>query len=150
MDSGIPIPPSELFGPGLRLKYVETLPGEPRRGLVPSLRFYIQVSPGTVAGRLHLRVGDTPHVRWYAGHVGYEVYEEYRGHGLALRACRVLAPFARTVASSLVITCDPDNTPSVRTIEKLGVLFLGEVEVPPEDPQYASGSRRKRRYRWLP
>ncbi|MBL9139338.1 MAG: GNAT family N-acetyltransferase [Verrucomicrobiales bacterium] len=150
MDSPIPAPPPELFGLGLRLRYVETLPGDARRGFVPSLRFHILASPDVVSGRLHLRIGDTPHVRWYAGHVGYEVYEEYRGHCLALRACRALAPFARMVAASHVITCDPDNAPSVRTIERLDVLFLGEVEVPPEDPQYATGSRCKRRYRWLP
>ncbi|MCC7375889.1 MAG: GNAT family N-acetyltransferase [Verrucomicrobiales bacterium] len=150
MDSDIPAPPEELIGLGMRLRYIETLPGDVRLGFVPSLRFHIYTSAGEHAGRIHLRVGDTPHVRWYAGHVGYEVYEEYRGENLALRACLALAPFARDVAASHVITCDPDNTPSMRTIERLAVLFLGEVEVPPEDPQYASGSRHKRRYRWLP
>lgn len=150
MDSEIPVPPAVLVGSGIRLRYVETLPGDPRLGFVPSLRFHIVTDGNEEAGRIHLRIGNTPHVRWYAGHVGYEVYEGFRGDGLALKACRALAPFARTVAPSLVITCDPDNTPSMRTIERLGVLFLGEVDVPPEDPQYASGSRRKRRYRWRP
>jgi hypothetical protein len=38
----------------------------------------------------------------------------------------------------------------MRTIERLGARFIDEVVVPPYDPHYQRGSRRKRRYRWTP
>lgn len=50
----------------------------------------------------------------------------------------------------VILTADPANTPSIRTIQKLGAKFLGEVEVPPDDPAYAGGARHKRRYEWAP
>jgi RimJ/RimL family protein N-acetyltransferase len=44
---------------------------------------------------------------------------------------------------------DPDNTPSIRIIEKLGAIFINEIDVPLDDPAYAKGARRKKRYEWM-
>ena len=43
------------------------------------------------------------------------------------------------------ITSAPDNSASLRTIERLGVSFIDEVAVPSHDPYYQQGSRIKRR-----
>lgn len=44
---------------------------------------------------------------------------------------------------------DPVNYASIHIIEKLGARFIDEVDVPPDDPSYKNGARRKRRYEWV-
>ena len=99
---------------------------------------------------INFRVGDTEHVRICAGHVGFGVAAEFRGHGYAGQACRAMAPFVRSVYEVVTITCDPDNHASRRTIERLGARFMDQVAVPEHDPSYQRGARVKRRYRWTP
>jgi len=141
-------PPPLLHGSPVSLRFAMIVPGDPGRGFVPFYHFRMVLPDSIDAGHINLRVGDTNHVLLYAGHIGYMVYEEYRGHSLAYHACRTLSAFARQVSPSLIITCDPDNQASIRTIEKLGAAFIEEIPVPPTDPHYARGSRFKRRYKW--
>jgi tagatose 1,6-diphosphate aldolase len=54
------------------------------------------------------------------------------------------------VSGTVMITCDPENLPSKRTLEKLGAQFVDEVPVPENDPHYVRGSRTKLRFRWAP
>lgn len=147
-----PLPPApETLSSGeVTLRFVRIMPGDPSRGFVPGYHFRIVTPDGSDAGHINFRVGDTEHVRLAAGHIGFEVHELFRGHGYALAACRALAPFVRSVSGSVTVTCDPDNAASRRTIERLGATFVDEVDVPPGDPHYERGSRRKLRYRWTP
>jgi predicted acetyltransferase len=142
-------PPELSFGE-VRLRFLLAMAGRPEHKLVPYYSFRIVHADGEDIGHLNLRVGDGDHVTFYAGHVGYSVVEPYRGHGYAEQACRALAPFARTIEPALVLTCDPDNDASRRTIEKLGARYLDRVVVPEDDPQYHGGSRYKLRYEWRP
>jgi predicted acetyltransferase len=143
--------PSDALASGeISLRLAAIVPGEPKRELVPSYHFRILSGEDTDVGHLNFRIGDTDHVRMVAGHIGYQVLEPFRGHGYALEACRAVAPFVRQFYDAVTITCDPDNAASRRTIERLGALFLDEVPVPPHDPNYRRGSRRKRRYQWTP
>jgi predicted acetyltransferase len=132
----------------VRLRFGGIVPADGRWGIVPYYHFRILTAGGKDVGRINLRVGDSHHVKIIVGHVGYEIAEAHRGHGYALQACRAMAPFVRTIYPEVIITSDPENVASVRTIERLGAEFIEEVAVPPDDPQYARGSRRKRRYRW--
>jgi predicted acetyltransferase len=132
------------------LSFGGIVPADGRPGIVPYYHFRILTADGTDVGRINLRVGETEHVRIIVGHVGYEIAEAHRGRGYALQACRAMAPFVRTIYPEVIITSDPENMASVRTIERLGAEFIEEVPVPPNDLQYARGSRRKRRYRWKP
>jgi predicted acetyltransferase len=145
-----PVPPETLASGEVVLRFVKVVPGEPARGVVPYYHFRILLAGGSDAGHINFRVGDTEHVQVCAGHIGFVVKESFRGHGYALQACRAIAPFVRSVYPSVTITCNPDNLASRRTIERLGASFLDEVAVPPQDPGYQSGARRKRRYRWVP
>lgn len=149
-DDAFPIPPEALAFGEVSLRFIRLVPGEPSRGLVPYYHFRVLAADGADVGRINLRVGDTEHVRVCVGHVGYEIDEPFRGHGYAFQACRAIAPFVRLVRETVTITCDPDNLPSRRTIERLGARFVDEVAVPVHDPHYQSGSRIKRRYRWTP
>ena len=143
-------PPDILSFGQVRLHFVRVIPGEPSRDFVPAYHFRILVADGSDVGHINFRVGDTEHVRVCAGHIGFEVGEQFRGHGYAFEACRAIAPFVRSIYEAVTITCDPDNVASVRTIERLGAKFTDEVSVPAHDPHYQRGSRRKRRYRWAP
>jgi predicted acetyltransferase len=142
--------PATLAAGEVKLRFVELVPADPTRGLVSYFHFRILTTSGADVGHINFRVGETEHILLYAGNIGFVVNEASRGNGYALHACRAIAPFVRSVCDAVIITCDPDNVASRRTIERLGAHFLDEVAVPPEDPQYERGSRSKRRYRWMP
>ncbi len=149
-DSAVLLPaaiPAELTFEDVTLRYHKTIPGDPTRGLVPSHRFKIIFAHKDV-GHISFKVGDTSHIRFVAGHIGYEVRKPFRGLGLAYKACRALSPLVRQLYESVIITVNPDNRPSIRVIEKLGACFLEQVTVPKQDPAYEHGARRKLRYRW--
>jgi predicted acetyltransferase len=144
------VPPDNLRSPRVVLRFIRMVPGEASRGFVPYYHFRIVTTDDAEIGHINFRVGRTEHVRLCAGHIGFEVLESYRGHGYAWEACQAIAPFVRSIYESVIITCDPDNLPSIRTIERLGARFVDEVAVPPHDPHYLRGSRSKRRYEWRP
>ena len=143
-------PPAELRYDHVSLDFVRIIAGEPERGHVPYYHFRIKAPDGADVGHINFRVGDTEHVLHFAGHVGYQIAPPFRGHGYALQACRALAPFIRTFYDAVILTCDPDNIPSIRTIEKLGATFLEEIAVSEREPAYRRGARTKRRYAWKP
>ncbi|NBO18420.1 MAG: GNAT family N-acetyltransferase [Proteobacteria bacterium] len=113
------------------------------------MHHYRILHDGVDAGHINFRVGSTPHVLTVAGHVGYGVHPEFRGKSLSYHACMALQPFIRTLFSQVVLTADPNNAASLAVIGKLGAQYLGEVDVPPEDPAHAAGARRKKRFTWV-
>jgi tagatose 1,6-diphosphate aldolase len=147
MNTMLAEPPDGLTYDDVRLFYVGIMPGDEDRGLAPYYHHRILVNDADV-GHVNFRVGDTDHVRLYAGHLGYDVKPVYRGHGYAGKACRALAPLVVRHYDDVILTADADNAASIKTIEKLGATFLEELPVPPTDPQFKRGSRIKRRYRW--
>ncbi len=143
-------PPGHLAFGDVRLHFRHIVPGDATRGIVPYYHFRILADDKVDVGHINFRVGDTEHVRLFAGHIGFGIGEAFRGRGLALQACRAIAPFVRTIYDAVVITCDPDNCASIRTIEKLGASLIEEIVVPSHVSQIAQGLRTKRRYRWNP
>ncbi|MCW1886033.1 GNAT family N-acetyltransferase [Luteolibacter flavescens] len=102
-------------------------------------------------GHINLRIGDSRHVRRVVGHVGYWIRRRARGNGYALSACHALAPFARAILPKVILTCDPDNTASRRTLERLVPDDqVSEIRIPPKDPHYSRGVRKKLRFIWMP
>lgn len=124
--------------------------GDVAQGIVPGYHFEILNDQSEVVGHLNFRVGDSDHVLFAAGHIGYVISEQHRGYRHAANACLAVAPWVAKVSGTVLITVDPDNLPSIRTIELIGATFIDEVDVPPGDPHYLRGSPRKRRYRWIP
>lgn len=139
------------------------VPGDAGKGRVPQYDFWMLLhdapaEPGggdppvppmvRIGGTITLRIGSTPALDMYYGHLGYHVYPPARGRHLAERACRLLTGLARRHGlSTLWITCDPANRASRRTCERLGMEFAETVAVPKTDPLYARGEREKCRYR---
>ncbi len=139
--------PGKLVDGDLELVCVATKPADDYRGLLPYYVFEMRVR-GEKAGSLNLRIGDTPMIVLYAGHIGYGVEPEYRGHHYAERACRLVLPLAKAHdLNPLWITCNPDNWPSRRTCERLGAELVEIVELPCNTSMYERGEREKCRYR---
>jgi predicted acetyltransferase len=126
---------------------------DPAKGHVPCYHFWMRLHPDVkppvpIAGTISLRVGDSPDLKIFSGHIGYNVFPPARGHHYAERACRLLFGLARHHGlRPLWITTDPDNPPSRRTCERLGGRMIEVVEIPPNHLLYARGQRRKCRYR---
>jgi len=145
----------EFYDPGwlvdgdLELILVDKYPPDPVKKHVPVYKFKMaHVGRDNSIGRIDLRVGHTEHIVRYAGHIGYRVYPEQRGHRYAARACRLLLPLARRHCLNPVwITCDPDNIASRRTCEIAGAEFVEIVDLPVDSDMYRRGERRKCRYR---
>jgi predicted acetyltransferase len=88
--------PGELRDEDMRLQLVGTQPADPERDWVPYYIFHIlEATTGERAGEIHLRIGDTHHMRQYGGHVAYGVRLAHRGRHFAARALRLLMPLAR-------------------------------------------------------
>lgn len=101
------------------------------------------------AGELSLRIGDSP-CMFYLGHIGYHIDPPYRGHAGAYQACSMCVPLLLDMGlSTLVITTDDDNLPSIRTCEKLGCHLECTVDVPVPIQKEFEISNRKRRYIWF-
>ncbi len=140
--------PGKLVDGELQLILTEKYPGNPAHGWVPAYRFRMTLVGQTQEiGSIELRVGNTPHILMYAGHIGYRVAPEHRGHHYAARACRLLFPLARSHGlDTLWITCNPDNIASRRTCELLGAKLVEIVDLPPDTDMYLMGERQKCRY----
>jgi tagatose 1,6-diphosphate aldolase len=141
--------PGELNDGVVRLHLVDRRPADPAKGWVPYYVFHIYgEGSGLRAGEIHLRIGNTDHMRLYGGHIAYGVRPEYRGRRFAARAVRLIVPLAvRHGLSELWITCNPDNIASRRTCEAAGAEFVEIVDLPPETDMYREGEREKCRYR---
>lgn len=145
-----PDPPENLNFGEVHLRFVQIFPCDPSRDFVPYYHFRILILENTDVGHINFRVGDTEHIRRAAGHIGYGIDETFRGHRLAFQACRAIAPFVRLFYDVVLITSDPGNIASIRTIERLGARLIDEMTVPENDPHYERGSRIKKRYQWEP
>jgi len=103
----------------------------------------IKKGSGVIVGQITLQVADERDV-YYIGHIGYRVHEEFRGNNYALKACRLIFGLAkRHGMSELIITCNPDNAASRRTLEKLGGIMKEIVKVPEWHELYEKGDREK-------
>ncbi len=100
-------------------------------------------------GTVNLRIGSTPHVERYAGHIGYGVHAAYRGHHYAARSVVLLRPLACSLGIDPIwITCDPENTASRRSLEIAGAELIEIVDVAEDcGIRKYGGKARKCRYR---
>jgi predicted acetyltransferase len=112
---------------------------------VPTYFFRItHAASGSEAGRINFRAAVGQHICLHAGHVGYEVYPDSRGHRYASRALILLKPLARQLGiDPISITCDPDNIASRRSCEIAGATLAGVFDVPEDCVIHRNGHPRK-------
>ena len=121
-----------LYSDEIRLVLNKTTGEDPVKGYVPAYHFRICDMSGNIMGECDLRVGYNDRL-YYGGHIGYTVYEGYRGRHYAAKACRLLFLLAKKHGMKyLYITCNPDNAPSRKTCEYLHGKLL-EIAQLPED-----------------
>ncbi len=101
-----------------------------------------------VVGGVRFRAENVFDVETYAGNLGYNIDPPFRGKHLAERACRLLFPLAVAHGFEVLwITCDPLNTASRKTCERLGAELVEIVLLPENTDMYLDGERLKCRYR---
>ncbi len=142
--------PARNIAPGytfwMRLRPIDA-PNIPTPGRLLTL-FARRTFEVAMAGSISLRIGQSPNLDRYLGHIGYHVFPPARGHHFAERAARLLLPLARAHGQqTLWITCNPDNAASRRTCERLSASYVDVVPVPRENALYSQGDREKCRYR---
>ena len=96
-----------------------------------------------VVGLIDLRVGMNEEMYYY-GNVGYSIFVPYRGHHYALKAGKLLLTIAKeNEMEKVIITCNPDNIASYKTIEALGGKLVEVKEVPLYHPLRSQGDPMK-------
>jgi len=141
-------PPLNMNSGSIKLVFKKVVDAEHGAELVPFYHFKILNTVGTIVGHINFKVGNTNHVRQCVGHIGYEVLPEHRGNSYSYFACNAIRPFVQTFYKKVILTCNPENTASIKIIEKLNGKFLNEITVPKHDPSYQGRFSKKRRYEW--
>lgn len=107
----------------------------------------IRKTDSVTVGKISIRIGNNFH-SYYNGHIGYEVFKEYRGNGYAYRASLMVLDVARFHGMDFIyLTCDESNVASYKTIEKLGAELVEICSVPRKYFGWREGMERQRVYR---
>jgi len=119
----------------ISLRQVELAPDDPQRKWDPAFHFDILDRAGVQIGGCNLRLGHSEAL-YYAGNIGYQIDEPYRGHHYAGKACKLLFQLARRQGMEyVIIVCAPGNQPSRKTCEWLGGELLEIAELPEDSEQ---------------
>jgi predicted acetyltransferase len=142
------IDPGKLIDGDLELVLTKKVPADQVKKYVPGYEFEIRrTGDSTAMGTIRLRIGSALKLR-YAGHIGYEVKEEFRGHRYAARSCSMILPLARRHGLGAVwLTVDPKNIPSRKTCELIGAKYIKAIRLPKDHEMYSQHSKFRRRYR---
>ena len=129
----------------MELELLETVQDHLPKGFVPYSIYCMMVNHQEV-GRLVLRHGNDEQC-YIEGHIGYTVEPEFRGHGYAYEACMLLKN--QIDNDELYMTCDPNNIPSLKTIEKLGCLYIETKAIPSHMRKFFSQDEKEKMiFKW--
>ena len=107
----------------------------------------IRKTDSAIVGKISVRIGNNFH-SYYNGHIGYEIFKEYRGNGYAYKASLMVLYVARFHDMDFIyLTCDESNIASYKTIEKLGAELLEICNVPKEYFGWREAMEKQRVYR---
>lgn len=115
---------------------------------VESIIFDIYVAAiDRVVGRCEFRY-ETGQDLWYYGQIGYAIYPPYRGNSYAYHACVEMFKILHKEKGlhEFIITCNPDNIASRKTIEKLNGEFIKTVDIDEKHELYRLGETQKNIY----
>lgn len=118
----------------MHLQLLEYVNKDLPRGFTPYYIYGIMIDDKEV-GRLTFREG-TLQQHYFDGHIGYHIEEAYRGHHYAYQACLLLQE--ELGFHQVILTCDPNNQASLRTIQKLGAKYLETKTIPAKERRFFS------------
>ena len=102
--------------------------GDVPEGFVPQTAYWL-VRGDTILGGFRLRHRLSERLWQSGGHIGYDVRPEERNRGYATRMLAMALEKARARGLTWVLlTVDPENTPSIRVIEKNGGKYIGTAD----------------------
>ena len=143
---------SDYFSDGvIDLRIVFTYDGNGNKGTVPFYACRIclagtDISVGTIALRLTM---DNNKEFYFDGNIGYSIREAFRGKEFAIRGCNLARYMALIEGmNELIISCDVENSSSIRVIEKLGAEIFETIDVPNEYLDEHDTSSKRNRYKW--
>jgi len=120
-------------------------------GLEATGQFYYimySVSTNEKVGQCGIRMQKNEE-NYYLGNIEYEILPHSRGNHYAEKATRLLAIVASCYdVDKLIITANPENKSSIRTIENLGAHFIEVKNVPKNMRLYRSGTPYVSIYEW--
>ena len=101
-----------------------------QEGYVPQTEFWL-VDGGEYIGHVRVRQRLTEHLLQIGGHIGYDIRPGKRGKGYGNKILALGLQKAREMGIEKVrITCDVDNVPSRKIIEKNGGVLDSEIPNP--------------------
>lgn len=101
-----------------------------KKGFVPATLYFLVGGGGRVIGVLHFRHELNAKLRRHGGHIGYGIRPSERGKGYASQMLRMFLNRPRVRKwGQVLITCDDDNIPSYRTIERCGGRLWDKVRM---------------------
>lgn len=132
----------------MRLELLEHVTNPPWKGFTPYYIYQIMVGENEV-GTIVFREGNNEE-HYYDGHIGYFIEIPYRGNHYAYQACKLLKDIILTLGyQRIIITCNPDNIASKKTIEKLGADYIETLPIPSHLKYlFNKGEKKKRIYQW--
>lgn len=138
-----------IIGEEIDLIIYEKAPEDESKGFVPAYKYNIVFHDTLIEiGQIDIRIGYQESL-YYGGHIGYGVFEEFRGNHYAGKACVLIKQVALAHGmNKLIITCNPDNFPSRKTCEYVGANLLEIVDLPPHNDMYQRGERQKCIFEW--
>lgn len=98
-------------------------------GFVPSYLFLaMRREDNRLVGMLEIRTALTDFLLRFGGNIGYSVHPAHRGNGFAPEMLRLALEKCRALGMDRVlVTCDPENIPSAKTIQANGGVLENEV-----------------------
>ena len=128
----------EIKGAVVSLKLQGFYHGEAPNDL-PNYCYFIVLGDRRI-GSITLRLGFNESILIH-GHIGYTIDEGYRGHGYSYYALQLILKLAQDHGySELLVTCDPHNISSIKSVLKIGGILIREnVEVPKDHIYYVLG-----------
>ncbi len=102
-------------------------------GYIPQTEFWL-VDEGEYIGHARVRQQLNQHLYEIGGHIGYDIRPSKRGRGYGNKILELTLQKAREMGIERIrITCDVDNIPSRKVIEKNGGVLDSEIPNPETD-----------------
>ena len=110
------------------LKLIETNYGN--EDILPYYYYEIYNSSNNFVGKISIRIGDNFNA-YYNGHIGYEIFENYRGNNYSFYSAKLVLNVAKLhKMTKLYLSCKKTNIASIKIIEKLGAANKKIVSIP--------------------